>query len=70
MKNKVIPINLHRKIIIVSCIILLTAYAAIAQNDPPVFDDDIEDTPLDGGVAALVIAASAYAYRSINQQKK
>ena len=36
----------------------------------PGFDDDVEDTPLDGGIATLVIGAAAFGYRQIKKHNQ
>jgi hypothetical protein len=41
----------------------------MAQNAPG-FDDDVEDTPVDGGIATLVVGAAAFGYRQIKKHNQ
>lgn len=45
----------------------LTATKLYAQ---PGFDDDVEDTPLDGGIALLVAGGLVYGYKKASSFKK
>jgi hypothetical protein len=36
----------------------------------PGFDDDVEDTPIDGGISLLVGAGIAYGFKKVKDQKK
>jgi hypothetical protein len=42
----------------------------MAVNAQPGFDDDVEDTPIDGGVSILVGAGIAYGVKRIYNYKK
>jgi len=48
--------------------VIWTSLCAI-QNDDPGLPGDDPDLPVDGGVAALLLAGAAYGLRKINQQK-
>ncbi|MBB5438709.1 hypothetical protein HDC92_002390 [Pedobacter sp. AK017] len=49
-------------------ILLWTSLWAMQADDPGLPGDD-PDLPVDGGVAALLLAGAAYGLRKINQQK-
>lgn len=42
-------------------------FSALAQ---PGFDDDVEDTPIDGGISLLVGAGIAYGIKRVHQISK
>ncbi|WP_316811246.1 PID-CTERM protein-sorting domain-containing protein [Pedobacter heparinus] len=47
----------------------VTCLWAMGTDDPGLPGDD-PDLPIDGGVAALLLAGAAYGLRKINQQKE
>ncbi|MFN4083733.1 MAG: hypothetical protein ACK4K9_08890 [Bacteroidia bacterium] len=53
------------KALLTLAVIALLSYHASAQ---PGFDDDVQDTPLDGGIALVV--GSALAYGAMKKRKK
>jgi len=52
--------------LIAICLFLFMAYTGNAQ---PGFDDDVVDTPIDGGISLLVGAGLAYGYRKFKNKK-
>lgn len=50
-----------------TCLFTLLFVAANAQG--PGFDDDVEDTPFDGGASLLVIAGAAYGFKKLREMK-
>jgi hypothetical protein len=52
---------------LLASVLFTLSFAALAQ---PGFDDDVEDTPLDGGIAALIMGASAFGYRQIKKHNQ
>lgn len=58
-----------RKYMLLLVLILdITLLKAMASDDPGLPGGD-PDVPVDGGVAALLLAGAAYGWRKINQQK-
>lgn len=55
------------KIILTLAVITCLSYAAYAQ---PGFDDDVTDTPIDGGIALLVGAGIAYGAKKVLAKDK
>lgn len=49
-------------------LVCLTLTVVKAQG--PGFDDDVEDTPIDGGVAFIMVAAAGYGYKKIADRRK
>lgn len=61
-----------KNIIKISFALLLTlalGTSAFAQGEPG-FDDDVEDTPVDGGISLLIGAGIAYGVKKAYQLKK
>ena len=52
---------------LLASILFTLSFAAMAQ---PGFDDDVEDTPIDGGIGLLVGAGIAYGVKRIYDHKK
>jgi hypothetical protein len=48
-------------------VLFTLSFAALAQ---PGFDDDVEDTPIDGGVGLLVGAGIVYGIKRVHQLGK
>jgi hypothetical protein len=46
-----------KKVIVIVAILIGVNFAANAQ---PEFDDDVTDTPIDGGIILLTVASVAY----------
>lgn len=44
------------------------SFEVFAQG--PGFDEDVEDTPVDGGVTLVLAAAAAYGVKKINDKRK
>ena len=57
-----------KKTLLLTGFICLSISAAFAQG--PGFDDDVEDTPIDGGVGVVLIAAALYGSNKIKNYKK
>jgi len=55
-------------LILLLSLILLSSPSLIAQ--PPGFDDDVEDTPIDGGVSLLVAAGAGYGIKKIRDARR
>lgn len=65
----VINSAIARKYMLLLVLILnVTLLKAMGSDDPGLPGGD-PDLPLDGGVAALLLAGAAYGWRKINQQK-
>jgi hypothetical protein len=52
---------------LLASILFTLSFAAMAQ---PGFDDDVEDTPIDGGIGLLVGAGIAYGIKKAYNLKK
>jgi hypothetical protein len=52
--------------IILGTALLFTANQLSAQ---PGFDDDITDTPIDGGITLVLVAGAAFGLKKINSKK-
>jgi hypothetical protein len=48
----------------------LAIITSVTVNAQPGFDDDVEDTPVDGGIATLVVGAAAFGYRQIKKHNQ
>lgn len=57
------------KSIILSTIVLVTI-SVLAMAQGPGFDDDVEDTPIDGGVTMIAAAAIGYGVKKITGKRK
>lgn len=49
-------------------ILITTPIVMFAQG--PGFDDDVEDTPLDGGVTLIAAAAAGYGMKKLRDKKR
>ncbi len=53
---------------------LLLAISCIAPNtlqaQGPGFDEDVDDTPIDGGATIMLVAAAGYGYKKIADRRK
>lgn len=58
----------YSKVLILMATVLLTSVTLWAQG--PGFDDDVEDTPLDGGASFLAAAAAGYGAKKLRDRKK
>lgn len=65
------PMKSLKKVILFSAL-LLAAYCqlptALAQG--PGFDEEVEDTPIDGGVTLVMAAAAAYGIKKLKRKAK
>lgn len=50
--------------------LLLTVTVSASLWAQPGFDDDVNDTPIDGGIALLVAAGLGYGLKKMYQAKK
>lgn len=55
--------NKFKAVFLLLIFICLACVVVFAQG--PGFDDDVEDTPLDGGAAFVIVAVAGYAYKKI-----
>ena len=51
---------MKKYILRLSLALSLALIASVAVNAQPGFDDDVEDTPIDGGVSLVLAAGLAY----------
>lgn len=49
-------------------LVTMVSYEVLAQG--PGFDEDVEDTPVDGGVTLILAAAAGYGVKKINDKRK
>lgn len=42
----------------------------LVQAQGPGFEDDVEDTPIDGGATLILAAAAGYGYKKITDRRK
>ena len=61
---------MKKYILKLSLALSLAIITSMAVNAQPGFDDDVEDTPIDGGVSLLVGAGIAYGVKRIYNYKK
>jgi hypothetical protein len=61
---------MKKYILRLSLALTLAIITSVAVNAQPGFDDDVEDTPIDGGVSLLVGAGIAYGVKRIYNNKK
>ena len=61
---------MKKYILKLSLALSLAIITSMAVNAQPGFDDDVEDTPIDGGVSILVGAGIAYGVKRIYNYKK
>jgi hypothetical protein len=61
---------MKKYILRLSLALTLAIITSVAVNAQPGFDDDVEDTPIDGGVSLLVGAGIAYGVKRIYNYKK
>lgn len=61
---------MKKYILRLSLALTLALITSVAVNAQPGFDDDVEDTPIDGGVSLLVGAGIAYGVKRIYDHKK
>jgi hypothetical protein len=61
---------MKKYILRLSLALTLTIITSVAVYAQPGFDDDVEDTPIDGGVSLLVGAGIAYGVKRIYDYKK
>ena len=61
---------MKKYILRLSLALTLALIASVAVNAQPGFDDDVEDTPIDGGVSLLIGAGIAYGVKRIYDHKK
>lgn len=54
--------------IITIIIFLLITSNSKAQSDPPSFDDQVLDTPIDGGLSLLVAAGVGYGAKRLRRR--
>lgn len=59
--------NINR-IILTITLIIITSLTALAQG--PGFDDDVDDTPIDGGSTIVLVAAAGYGYKKIRDAQR
>ncbi len=64
MKRKISTSNLTY--IILPCILFLLPAIVHAQ---PVFDDDVNDVPIDGGLSLLIAGGVGYGIRKLKNKK-
>lgn len=57
-----------KKVLLTIAFICLAIVGAMAQG--PGFDDDVEDTPIDGGATLIAIVAAGYGVKRITQRKE
>lgn len=55
--------NKFKAFFLIAIFVCLTFVAAFAQG--PGFDDDVVDTPIDGGAALLLAASASYGYKKL-----
>ena len=61
------------KRIISYTVLLLSVYCVLPTDtfaQGPGFDDDVEDTPFDGGVTLIAAAAVGYGIKKMNDKRK
>lgn len=56
-----------KKILLLVSFICLGVCAAFAQG--PGFDDDVEDTPIDGGVTLIAAVAAGYGIKKLKDSR-
>lgn len=54
--------------LLIIALLIIVASPSIVQAQPG-FDDDVQDTPIDGGVSLLVGAGVAYGVSRLRKQK-
>jgi hypothetical protein len=60
---------MKKQLLFLTLIISLCLFASVA-NAQPGFEDDVEDTPLDGGISLLVGAGVLYGAKKVAEMKK
>jgi hypothetical protein len=61
---------MKKYILRLSLALTLAIITSVAVHAQPGFDDDVEDTPIDGGISLLVGAGIAYGVKRIYNYKK
>jgi hypothetical protein len=61
---------MKKYILRLSLALTLAIITSVAVNAQPGFDDDVQDTPIDGGIGLLVGAGIAYGVKRIYIHKK
>ncbi len=49
-------------------LVIFSTFISLAQG--PAFDDDVDDTPIDGGATLLLAAAAGYGVKKLANKKK
>jgi hypothetical protein len=63
-------LNIKRNLLKATLTLLLTLTVSASLWAQPGFDDDVNDTPIDGGIALLVAAGIGYGLNKVNQARK
>ncbi len=63
--------KLKKTVPFICLLFLLTAYCQLptAQAQGPGFDEDVEDTPIDGGVTLIAAAAVGYGIKKLKDSR-
>lgn len=59
--------NLFKKIVAIFIIVFVTALPYLAQAQP-IFDDDVNDVPIDGGLSVLIAAGVGYGAKKLKER--
>lgn len=66
MFNKLI----NKNKLIITIAIFLVLFIPILASAQPVFDDDVNDVPIDGGLSLLVAAGVGYGAKKLKRKKQ
>lgn len=58
--------NINRVIL---TIIMITVTSLITLAQGPGFEDDVDDTPIDGGATIMLAAAAGYGYKKLKDAR-
>ncbi len=62
--------KLNRTILLTALLLTVNCLLPTAQAQGPGFDEDVEDTPLDGGVTLIAAAALGYTVKKMAWKRK
>jgi len=65
MKHNRLPMQ------VIACALLLILFLlpSISHAQPPIFDDDVNDVPIDGGLSLLAAAGVGYGANKLKRKK-
>ena len=62
--------KLNGTILLTALLLTVNCLLPTAQAQGPGFDEDVEDTPVDGGVTLIVAAAVGYGIKRLRDKKR